>query len=100
MGWVLWCRGWWSQGAPLRSPGRVSSVNHNPNICYIFTEAEQEGATMPTTPVAVEASGPTTATLTPCLRYDTGVAHLVVDGSRYLVRGAEVHNSAASTLAA
>src|SRR6476659_2579948 len=33
----------------------------------------------------------------PHLRYDVGVAELVVDGRRYMVRGAEVHNSAAST---
>lgn len=37
---------------------------------------------------------------TPVLRRDAGVAELVVDGGRLLVLGAEVHNSAASTLEA
>jgi hypothetical protein len=38
-----------------------------------------------------------TTAATPSLRYGTAFAELHVDGTRYLVRGAEVHNSAAST---
>ncbi|GHH76252.1 DUF5597 domain-containing protein [Promicromonospora soli] len=50
---------------------------------------------MPAVPVAVGATSRTATT--PFLRYDDGTAQLVVDGQRYLVRGGEVHNSAAST---
>jgi hypothetical protein len=53
---------------------------------------------MPAVPVAVPAVEATSRTVTtPSLRYADGAAQLVVDGQRYLVRGAEVHNSAAST---
>jgi beta-galactosidase GanA len=41
-------------------------------------------------------TGEATATA-PSLRHGTGFAELHVEGTRYLVRGAEVHNSAAST---
>ena len=50
---------------------------------------------MTTVPVAFEA--PDRTETTPFLRYDAGAAELVVGGERYLVRGGEVHNSAAST---
>ncbi|WP_285106427.1 DUF5597 domain-containing protein [Promicromonospora sp. MEB111] len=50
---------------------------------------------MPAVPVAAEATSRTATS--PSLRYDAGVAQLVVDGRLYLVRGGEVHNSAAST---
>jgi hypothetical protein len=46
-------------------------------------------------PVAGDVS--TRPAATPSLRFDAGPAELHVDGARYLVRGAEVHNSAAST---
>lgn len=36
----------------------------------------------------------------PHLRRDGGMAELIIDGSRLLIRGAEVHNSAASTTSA